>query len=193
MPRLAGATGIGSLGVTGVVGVTGSAGCSGWTGVSGCGWLRRLRSRVSGRRLLGIDRNLGFGRDRTLAEVRPATSSHRKVTRWTPQVIVVVPSSFSSHSYSSAVRPGSSSITSCSPQRADDGVVAAVGAEHDPVRRGELRDVDRIVARNAIDGDGVEGQAGGKYRRSARCRLPTVPLTAAGCRCGSPRCCRVPR
>ena len=59
----------------------------------------------------------------------------------------MVPSSFSSHSYSSARAAGLELDHVLRPQRADDGVVAAVGAEHDPVRRGELRDVDRVVAR----------------------------------------------
>ena len=42
---------------------------------------------------------------------------------------------------------------------ADDRVVTAVGPEDDAVRRGQRRDVDRIVAGIAIDSDGIEVQA----------------------------------
>ena len=47
-----------------------------------------------------------------------------------------------------------------SPQRAHDGVVAAVRAEDDPVRRGQSGNVDRVVTFRAIDRDGVRTQAG---------------------------------
>ena len=46
-------------------------------------------------------------------------------------------------------------------QGADDGVVAAVGLEHDAMGRSQGRDIDRVVTRVAIDRDGVEAQAGG--------------------------------
>ena len=121
---MAGAAGIGSLGVAGVVGVTG-AGCSGWTGVSGWGWglglrrVHRIRRLLGIDRLFGIDRNFRIGRQRNLAEVRPSTLAPEGHPMGA-EATLVVPSSFSSHSYSSAVRPGSSSITSCWPQGSDD-------------------------------------------------------------------------
>ena len=47
-------------------------------------------------------------------------------------------------------------------QGPDDGVVAAVGPEDDAVGRTQRRNVDRVVAGIAIDGDGVEAQAGAR-------------------------------
>ena len=48
------------------------------------------------------------------------------------------------------------------PEGTDDRVVTAVRLEHDAVRRAQSRDVDRVVPGLAIDGDGVEAQAGGR-------------------------------
>ena len=44
-------------------------------------------------------------------------------------------------------------------QGADDGVIAAVRAEQDPVRRVERRDVDDVILRRSVDLDRVEEQA----------------------------------
>ena len=66
------------------------------------------------------------------------------------------------------------------PQRADNRVGAAIRAEDDAVGGGQGRDVDRVVARLAIDGDGVEPQAGAgevadDLERVAARACPTPP------------------
>ena len=45
-------------------------------------------------------------------------------------------------------------------QCADDGVIAAVGPEHDTMSRSQSRNINRVITHIAINRDGVEAQAG---------------------------------
>ncbi|NRP23320.1 hypothetical protein LPJGGPFB_06590 [Ensifer adhaerens] len=63
------------------------------------------------------------------------------------------------------------------PQRTDDGVMATHRLEDDAVRRGQCRDIDRIVTRRTIDRDGVGEQCG---RREIADDLEGIDTTATG-------------